>query len=131
MTTQAMYNEGLRCKGRGFNCKDCKSKDACVEYVVPKEEVAIGPILMSFVHDMEEQLLKNNYKPGWQACDVNWLLEKLHSKVNGINNAAIHYSYINRTPENDRLTKEEMLKLCADLANYAMMLHDNVSNDMY
>lgn len=33
MTTQAMYDNGLRCKGKGFNCSGCKNKDDCVEYI--------------------------------------------------------------------------------------------------
>lgn len=33
MTTQAMYDNGLRCRGKGFNCNVCKDSDECVEYV--------------------------------------------------------------------------------------------------
>ena len=32
MTTKEMYDKGLRCKGRGFNCNGCKDKNLCVEY---------------------------------------------------------------------------------------------------
>lgn len=32
MTTQAMYNKGLRCRSRGF-CFLCKDTNGCVEYV--------------------------------------------------------------------------------------------------
>jgi hypothetical protein len=47
MTTQEMYNSGLRCKGRSFNCPGCKDKDECVEYVnenvKPKPPLGIMP----------------------------------------------------------------------------------------
>ena len=33
MTTKEMFDKGLRCKGRGFNCNGCKEKDSCEEYV--------------------------------------------------------------------------------------------------
>lgn len=33
MTTQEMYNNGLRCRGKGLHCPTCKSKIGCVEYV--------------------------------------------------------------------------------------------------
>ena len=34
MTTSKMYNKGLRCKGRGFNCDGCNDKNECIEYEV-------------------------------------------------------------------------------------------------
>jgi hypothetical protein len=47
MTTQEMYDNGLRCKGRGFNCPGCKDKFSCVEYVnegiKPKPPLGIMP----------------------------------------------------------------------------------------
>jgi len=34
MTTQIMYDKGLRCKGRGFNCEGCRDKNECIEYEI-------------------------------------------------------------------------------------------------
>jgi len=32
MTTQIMYDKGLRCKGRGFNCEGCRDKNTHQHY---------------------------------------------------------------------------------------------------
>ena len=32
MIIQEMYDKGIRCKGRGFNCNGCKDKNVCIEY---------------------------------------------------------------------------------------------------
>ena len=46
MTTKAMYDKGLRCRGKGF-CDSCKNKTDCVEYVStdvePKPPLGIMP----------------------------------------------------------------------------------------
>ena len=38
MKTQIMYDKGLRCKGKDFNCEGCKDKDRCVEYGIESKK---------------------------------------------------------------------------------------------
>lgn len=54
MTTQAMYDDGLRCKGKGFNCPECKDKNQCVEYIniEVKEKPPLG-VESKYVWDMQ------------------------------------------------------------------------------
>ena len=34
MVTQEMYDDGIRCKGAGFNCtRGCQDTDNCVQYI--------------------------------------------------------------------------------------------------
>jgi hypothetical protein len=33
VVTQEMKDRGISCKGKGFNCHNCKDKNGCVDYV--------------------------------------------------------------------------------------------------
>lgn len=37
MITQNMKDVGIHCKGRGFNCYNCKDKSECVDYIECEE----------------------------------------------------------------------------------------------
>lgn len=41
MTTQKMYDEGLRCRGKGFNCNGCSHTSTCVEFESQTKRVKI------------------------------------------------------------------------------------------
>jgi len=54
MTTQEMFDEGIHCRGRGFNCCGCKERDECVEYINMdvKEKPPIG-IMPKYIWDTQ------------------------------------------------------------------------------
>lgn len=41
MITQEAYDNGLRCRGAGFNCRNCTTTRGCVQYQPPIKEVKI------------------------------------------------------------------------------------------
>lgn len=41
MISKEMYDNGLRCKGKGFNCPTCKDIINCVEYEKPTKLINI------------------------------------------------------------------------------------------
>ena len=77
---------------------------------LPKE---VRPSVMRFAKHMEAQLLKNDSRGGWAACDRVYLLEKLEANLRDLkyNLAAGEFEAAQRDT--------------ADLANFAMMLNEN------
>jgi hypothetical protein len=65
-----------------------------------------------FAEAMEEQLKKNDWKMGWNACSDLYLQEKIVDK----------FHKLRRELEED-LDAEDT---CIDLGNYIMMLYDNI-----
>jgi hypothetical protein len=80
MTTQEMYDNGLRCKGRGFNCPGCKDKSGCVEYVnediKPKPPLGImsRSIWNSKRLDDLNSAINRYYETGFKV-PIEWLEE--------------------------------------------------------
>lgn len=72
MTTQSMYDKGLRCRGRGFNCLGCKNKNECIEYIntefKPQEKPPIG-IMPKYIWDL--QRINNLREAIDRYCEAN------------------------------------------------------------
>lgn len=41
MISQEMYDEGIRCRGKGFGCNSCPSTSSCVEFEPPTKRINI------------------------------------------------------------------------------------------
>lgn len=65
---------------------------------------------------MEEKLLRNSYKGGWEECKNVYLLDRMDEEI-----AKLKDCIINGEPS--ALVVSE----AADIANFAMMLADNYS----
>ena len=50
MTTQVMYDHGLRCKGKGFNCENCRDKNECIEYEIWEPKNTEYTPILQFVY---------------------------------------------------------------------------------
>ena len=50
MTTQAMYDHGLRCKSKGFNCENCRDKNECIEYEIWEPKNTEYTHILQFVY---------------------------------------------------------------------------------
>ncbi|MBC2258870.1 hypothetical protein [Listeria booriae] len=69
-----------------------------------------------FAERMEKRLQAHDDRPGWKNERTDYLYALLVSKVDklGITNDS---------------SRESNLKLTADIANFAMMIHDNMSRE--
>lgn len=74
-----------------------------------------------FAEKMEETLKVNDHKGGWGAdkCSMNYLHERLQEEV-------IELDYA--TGIVGKEARELIIKECADVANFAMMIADRIRN---
>jgi NTP pyrophosphatase (non-canonical NTP hydrolase) len=79
----------------------------------------VSPEVLWFAGRMQEKLNANSHKCGWK-------------------NEGLQYLSMRLTQERKELTeafksgdKERVIKECADLANFAMMIADNFNNELY
>ena len=80
------------------------------------EEITLRPEVRWFAEQMELQLQANDHKPGWQNSSYSSLLTRLEQETKELEE-------LMKEPWADR--KDEMVKECADIANFAMFLADN------
>ena len=75
-----------------------------------------------FAEIMEQTLQKHDEargSDGWLNADVDWLFERLQQEASELEEKIIKYDYI----KSEALP---IIKECADIANFAMMIADNV-----
>lgn len=73
--------------------------------------------LKNFAIEMEQVLQENDSKGGWENCEYDYLTVKLEKSFDALLDAII----------DPKTTVEDCQKECVDLANYAMMIHRNLS----
>ena len=71
-----------------------------------------------FAVEMEKQLKANDWKETWEDCSVEYLLGRAEANLNLIHTVMID----NNSPS----LKIFAIKCCADVANFCMMLADNI-----
>ena len=71
-----------------------------------------------FATEMEKRLLENDWKEGWEDCNVEYLLGRAEANLNLIHTVMID----NNSPS----LKVFAIKCCADCANFCMMVADNI-----
>lgn len=72
-----------------------------------------------FAQIMESKLQENDDKGGWDGCDLQYLSMRLTQERKELASAI---------KSGD---KEKIIKECADVANFCMMIADNFNNDQY
>lgn len=68
-----------------------------------------------FVNRMEEKLQENSHKRGWDDIDKDYALERLREEVEEIAPIVKAWDY-------DSEQARELIRECADVANFAFML---------
>ncbi len=79
-----------------------------------------------FAEEMEAKLRENDHKGGWQGCRFSELFPRIGHERDELLLAA-HPLQLDTVAET--LTQEdacELIRECADIANFAMMIADNV-----
>ncbi len=80
----------------------------------------LSPEVQWFAETMEEQLEINCHKPGWEKCTFAYLLRRLLEEVGELVDDYLE-------GEVDAVRKQRnVLEECADIANFAMMIADNL-----
>lgn len=104
-------------------------KDALTEVYIPKgirnikdtekmnaENQGIRTEVKAFAEIMEQKLKENDHKHHWSDSDNSWLLERLLEEVKELESIMDSLS----------TSDEEKQRECADIANFAMMIADNI-----
>ena len=89
----------------------------------------ISKPVLKFAKMMQYKLDKNKFKESkemnlgsegrtWHQCSITWLLTRLYDELVELNDA------INEGKPNEEIQKE-----CADVANFAMMIFDNIADN--
>lgn len=73
-----------------------------------------------FAAVMLKNLKENSYKTGWKDCSFKHLLCRIREEVDEIQDGLL-----------EGLSAEEIVSECADVANFAMMIADNVTRRDY
>lgn len=66
MTTQEMKDKGTTCRGRGFNCPNCKEKYSCVEY---EEVIKKTSNDLCYCKNCDVEITELKYKEQKEMCD--------------------------------------------------------------
>jgi len=81
------------------------------------QELEIRPEVMSFARQMEERLRANDHKGGWQDMTPGDLIRRLDDEFFEL------WAEIDNKASAERIVGE-----CADVANFCMMLADNIGH---
>ncbi len=89
--------------------------------------------VIPFAHEMVRKLRDNDHKTGWEDCPIDELLDHLREEVLEIDKI-IKNTMVKPYPQTaDSLRdpiKRMLISECADVANMAMMIADNVKNEI-
>lgn len=86
---------------------------------IPEKQYA-RPEVKSFSDIMEFKLRANDYKGGWTSDDPNSLFAKLEDKVRDMSMSLEGHKH------DAKMDAWDLIYVAADIANYAMMVADNV-----
>ena len=81
--------------------------------------------VQEFAEAMESTLLDNDHKGGWDDCDLIWLFERVEQEVEELRTAL----FVAGAEESNILKDkyiEDIKKECTDVANFCMMVYDNI-----
>ena len=81
----------------------------------------VRPSLLRFAIEMEKQLKRNDHKGGWSDMEDQVLLRYLSQKVQEVEDIVQYESSSFLTEKDIKI----IIKKCADIGNYAMMIADN------
>ena len=87
----------------------------------------IDTAVMSFITDMKYKLRLNNHKGYWRNYNLKYLLDKLEGEVAELKKASQVWSVSNKV---DHAKLIDIIHECADIANFALMIADNMKHVM-
>jgi NTP pyrophosphatase (non-canonical NTP hydrolase) len=75
-------------------------------------------IILDFAKVMDNELDENDHKTGWLGLSPQWLINRIRQETAELENAIKH-----------KKSKSVILSECADVANFAMMIFDNMQEE--
>lgn len=79
---------------------------------------------------MLEKLNENRHKPHWGGFSADWLFMRAQNEIEELSEAIEHYYEIVGSSRSDsdqiRKAQMEVRRECADVANFCMMISDNL-----
>lgn len=69
-----------------------------------------------FAEQMEKTLQRNDRKGGWDECDYEYLIQRLEEEV----------EELRELEGNPDVKGNDIIRECTDIANFAMMIADQV-----
>ncbi|MBK5474390.1 hypothetical protein JFU54_28820 [Bacillus sp. TH19] len=72
-----------------------------------------------FAECMESKLQENDHKGGWKQCGKYWLFERMQEEITELLQELSRFG-------NDAKNEDMIIRECADIANFAMMIADKV-----
>jgi len=92
----------------------------------------IRPVLQWFSVEMEEKLSLNDHKGGWRDCEVDVLIDKMDGEIEELKEVWWQIKNDYSVSEDKKflleIDKEDLIKECADVANFSMMVADIMNN---
>lgn len=93
-------------------------------------ETKLDDCILEFAKRMQYKLDKNKHKEcntmnpdgkgrGWSHCKIEWLIKRARQEMCELEDAFYDVTNTER--------KEEIMNECADVANFAMMIFDNLT----
>jgi NTP pyrophosphatase (non-canonical NTP hydrolase) len=95
--------------------------------MLPRKEIK------SFSENMERKLKENDYKERWSKSNYSYLIQRLHEEVDELDEALSSFVIGQAMPRDLSGSYSieqygEVVEECADVANFAMMIADNLKN---
>ena len=70
--------------------------------------------VLEFAGVMQKKLDENSHKGGWEGCDNSYLFKRLNQEIKEM-----------KTAIKKNKNRHMVIRECADIANFAMMIADN------
>lgn len=100
----------------------CYTKEDVDRIILAIKDQGVREELRKFTHYQDWVLAENDHRGGWRNLNALELLMRIHGEIGELIEVV---SYHIKNPKSDA-GKEDVMKECADVANYAMMLWDNI-----
>jgi NTP pyrophosphatase (non-canonical NTP hydrolase) len=93
-------------------------------------DIVLRPSLQRFAELMEKTLRENDHKGGWENMSTSSIMRRIDEELGELKDARIimeHAAFTRSTTFAARC--RQVAKEAADVANFAMMLADNVTKE--
>lgn len=84
--------------------------------------------VLQFAQDMERKLQANDHKGGWKDEDYDWLFDQMKKELKEVEEIFDKLSWSSLYDLDDSV-KKSIIDELADVANFAMMIADQIKTD--